>query len=330
MDERGERFHFVVPFLRNDQAQVLDPGRDVDTNWQDFIDGSLIWSLQTYRVLSQRNLAVSCSQSFDPRAINIGHSPEMSTMPAREDVFLISCQADYDRHGWANLHIVQNKGQASGDSHWMPLWPQPGLVQRDPSRQGVRCVAYAGRAEFLAGGADPWRREIEKLGCEFRVLGPTNWHDRSQVDVTLAVRSFGREPHVRKPPSKLIDSWHARIPFVGGYESAFSQVGEPGIDYLRVESLDAGVEAIRQLRDDPIMYRRLVDNGLAKATRFTRDAVAQRWTDYLYSMALPRYRQWLERGRSYSVRWGLRVVTFKAYRAIRKTGKSALSRICKQ
>jgi hypothetical protein len=136
---------------------------------------------------------------------------------------------------------------------------------------------------------------LKSRGLEFRHLDSDNWNDYSGVDVLLAVRSFDKALHENKPPSKLLNAWHARIPLVAGYDSAFQQVGQPGHDYLRVRTLDEAIDAICLLRDDPDRYRSIVAAGVARASEYTRDRISDAWENLLLGPIAYLYQRWNER-----------------------------------
>ena len=143
------------------------------------------------------------------------------------------------------------------------------MIPRDPARDHVECVAYAGNPHNLAGSASAWSSALNRKGIEFRCLGPDSWNDCSRVDILVGVRSFSKSRHKSKPASKLVNAWHARIPLIGGFDSAFEQIGRPGRDYIRVRSLDDAVEAICKLRDDRDLYRSIVDSGAARVSEYS-------------------------------------------------------------
>src|ERR1700685_2285754 len=256
---------FVVPAARSlplDSLRALD----VRADWRELGHGEYSWCLQTFLELRDRGWPVELAHVPRPDRVNLVHVGHMTTVKPPADAFIVAVQADYPHVGWAQAHVVQNRRQEkSKGSFWVPHWPQPGIVPRSPDRgDSVRCVAYAGVGCWLAGGERPWAIAIEKLGIEFRRLRPENWNDYSTVDVLSAIRSFGRTRHDTKPPSKLFNAWHAGIPLVAGYDSAFEQVGRPGVDYCRVAAMEEAIEAIRPLRDDPAYYRSIVTAGAAR------------------------------------------------------------------
>jgi hypothetical protein len=316
-------FNFVVPADSDDELDALcrlDPDRD----WNRFTGGVFCWTLLTGLILKQRGLPVLLSRESRADAINLAHAVQLRRIPPRTDRFVVSLQADYPRIPWAQLHVVQNPAQlGSAAAYWMPHWPQPGLVPRDPSRRGVRCAAYAGREYWLAGSPDSWRRALAELGIEFRMMEPDGWNDLSGVDILLAIRSFDRKTYRGQPPTKLLNAWHAGIPLVAGNDSAFAAVGRPGEDYLSVTTRDEAIEAIRRLKDDPSFHDRIVTHGRARAAEYTRDRIADRWSEFLQGAACAAYETWRRRGRAAQLAWRIEAAGAQMSCALRDASRRA-------
>lgn len=286
------RYHFVI--------EEPDPVRlaelmsvHIDDRPDVFTRGDLEWCLQTYLMLKGvRN--VSCSTALDADAVNIVHAAQLRQMVGRREHFLVCVQADYRSCPWAHYTIVQNQRQLGPNRSLVPLWPQPGLIGRDPGRNGVKHVAYAGQPYNgnLAGDVDQWRRLFEPAGLEFSVLQSGHCHDLHDVDVLLAIRSFDHRTYDGKPPSKLANAWMAGIPLIGGHDSAFRQVGVPGEDYLLADSPAEVMKAVQRLRDDPELYQSIVNRGRAKAGQFTRDKIVHEWCQILDGPVVQRLADW--------------------------------------
>ena len=129
-------------------------------------------------------------------------------------------------------------------------------------------------------------------GIEFDILDTEQWQDLHDVDVLVGIRHFGKKHYKRKPPTKLIDAWHANIPFVGGWDSAYSQIGEPGRDYLRVASYKELLSSLIRLKNDKDLYNRLVAAGRRQARHYTQSAIADHWRQLLERDVAPAYRAW--------------------------------------
>jgi hypothetical protein len=266
---------------------------EVRKAWPYLTRGVLIWCLQTFLELRDRGLPVRLMSEPQAGAVNFVHVRDLARLKPAAATFVVSIQADYRAIPWTCLNIVQNLLQADQKrSFFIPHWPQPSLVPRNARRDRVECVAYAGNDRELAGSDLEWSTALKACQIEFRKLYSHNWNDYSNVDVLLAVRSFDKSRHANKPPSKLLNAWHAGIPLVGGYDSAFEQVGRPGYDYLRACTLHHAVETIRRLRDDPELYRSVVDAGAERAAKFTRQRVGDAWEALLSGPISSCYTRW--------------------------------------
>jgi hypothetical protein len=192
---------------------------------------------------------------------------------------------------------VQNKEQEGINSTFIPHWLQPELLQRNPNREGVRKVAYVGQLwnGNFAGTIEEWKAVFEPHGIEFTTLGSNEWNNLSEIDVLVGIRTFNTNTHNTKPPSKLLNAWHGRIPFIGGYDSAFVQVGTPGKDYLVAKNLDEVLEAVLNLKNNPKLYQEIVANGTKKAQEFTTEKIAETWEKVLTGEVARRYQQWKAR-----------------------------------
>jgi hypothetical protein len=287
--------HFVLPVdspVTPEEAEHLD----VDRDWTLFADGIFAWILQTYVILRQRaRLAVSIGFELRPDAVNMVHASQLANCRPRPATFVVCVRADYRTVSWARLHIVQNQRQARLSSLWVPHWPQPGLIPRCRDRREVKTVAFAGRGYYIAGRESDWEKELARIGCILKVLSSDRWNDLSNIDILLAIRSFDDRTWDTKPPSKLINAWVARIPLIAGADSAYGQIGRPGIDYVRVHSMSEAVEWIQVLRRERDRYGAIVTAGEERAIAFTRDAIAMSWETLLGDRVVRDFINWRAR-----------------------------------
>jgi hypothetical protein len=254
----------------------------------------LEWCLQSYLILKKNtSLPLTCSNYLKENTINIIHSDQLLKFKGSPSHFILCIQADFPPRKWAHYHLVQNKNQLRKNCSCIVFWLQPGLIKRDISRRGVKRVAYAGQTfGNFAGTSETWNELLEKHNIEFVTIPKEQWHNLRSIDVLVGLRSFNKQLHDRKPPSKLINAWHAEIPFVGGYDSAFTQVGTDGEDYLRVHSADQAINAILRLKKDEELYRKLVENGRKKSHSFTTDTIVKAWEEVLTGPVVERYKTW--------------------------------------
>jgi hypothetical protein len=315
---------FVVPEASAAQLETLR-SLDPRVDWRQLGHGEYSWCLQTFLELRDRGWPVALLSEPQPGHVNFVHAAHLSSLKPTAEAFIVAIRADYPRVPWAAANVVQNRLQADDrGSFWIPHWPQPGLIPRAADRDTVQCVAYAGVPCWLARGERQWSAALKALGIEFRRLGHDNWNDYSTVDVLVAVRSFDESRYDEKPPSKLFNAWHARVPLIAGYDSAFEQIGRPGVDYFRVSTLEQAIAAIERLRDDRTLYRSVVDAGAARATVYSRDRIAECWQNLLSGPISLRYLRWQQRGYRYRIGHRMHVHAWWLNRQLRRIAKRSL------
>lgn len=282
-----------------------------DLQPNEFNSGPECWILQTYIRLSRLGLTAQLSNHCVPSAVNICFNSELRNGLRCENCFIIGVRADYPSVKKADLQIVQNKAQIGEDSFWLPLWPQSGILKR--SRLGkphhVRRVAYFGRNvnhyTRILREASGWfkvRQAVlnacNDLQLELVERTSGDWNDFSDIDVAVGIRSFGRRGYDTKPASKLINAWLAGVPFVGGADSAFLQIGSPGFDYLRVTSAEELAMSLERLKSEPDFYNSIVDRGKVMSAPYDHEQIGQLWLGLLKGEVLARYSEWLSVGTS--------------------------------
>lgn len=309
-------FNFIIDYTDSEISNYTQLGslaKVVENNKElaakIFAQGELTWCLQTYLNLSKSgSLDIICSNKLLTDRINIIHSDTLLNLKGKDTHFIVCVQADYPRRHWSQYHIVQNKNQLQLNTSYVPHWVQPGLIQRDPRRTKVKTVAYAGQTfnKNLAGTVENWKRILEPYEIEFITLSNDSWHNLSSIDVLIGIRSFDSNPYNNKPPSKLFNAWHAGIPFIGGFDSAYRQVGTPGKDYIRVKTQQEALNAILRLQKDSDYYTQFVENGKNKAREFTEETITKAWEDMLMNQVFPRYNLW--KSRSSYERWRFHII----------------------
>lgn len=236
---------------------------------------------------------IALSREARPGHINILHTQHLRDLRPDPECFYVSVQGDFPRRAWAQFHIQQNRDLAGRSSRVMWLWPQPGIIPRDAARRDVRRVGYLGQIHAnLAWDIGRWERLLAPLGLEFVTAPPSEWHDFSSIDVAIGIRGFGGRRYSDKPPSKLVNAWFACVPFIGGADSAYTQVGTPGEDFIRATEPAEVVAALTRLRDDPAFYRGLVAAGRERSCDFTVPALIERWAALLEGPIERRFREW--------------------------------------
>ena len=326
-------FYFYLPPSAPSEYYPHDLPRTIDSHWkslssQDDIDsGKFVWTLQTYlhlkadwtvqTYLHLRADGFPCelASSLPSEGIVLAHRDFFpDDLKPGPKILLVCILADREgpglagRHPYAQLHVVQNprdprltKPTKAWPAYYMPYWPQPGLIPRDSRRRDrFEVAAYFGHEDNLAPElrSASWRDCLHDLGLAWRLVPRERWHDHSDVDVVVAVRSFDQNDYPYKPPSKLHNAWHAGIPAVLGRESAYQASRKRDLDYLEVSSVDDVVSALKRLRDDPDLRRAMAENGHVRAAETTPNRLVGLWRDFLLNEAVPAYEKWRTAPRS--------------------------------
>ncbi|MDX5385809.1 MAG: hypothetical protein LPK15_06355 [Alteromonadaceae bacterium] len=266
--------HFVMP-----GASQLTLAADPDYDWRSFGRSEPAWSLQSAIFLARAGARVTLDSTPREDAINfIPASMMMGRRLGSERCYTVSLAADKTLIPWAHAHVVQNASQRGFNRYWLHHWPQPGLIPRDPERGcNVKTVGFAG-LPVNSGLSDGALASVCKsFGLSFRQLSPSDWNDYSNVDVLVGVRDFAGGRYPRKPASKLLNAWLANTPFIGGVDSAYEQVGKPGVNYLQVRTLDQFEKALERLVTDAALYNSLTSHGRAASEICCRQAIVVSW-----------------------------------------------------
>lgn len=292
------KIHFVIPPDYESYLDGLD-AQVVGQSYPHWVGGRFNWAAQTYLMLREYFEDASISTKAEPGILNFAHCMTWRGLGKRTGEYRVSVRADYPRLFDVDFEILQNPAVSLGEKQaYFPYWPVPGIVPRDASRSGIERVAYAGRigsrnlADPLKGDSGSGAFE----GLEFAVIPPDQWHDMSRIDLLIAIRSFDRQTHDNKPPSKLFNSWIAGIPLIGGYDSAFSAIGEPGVDYIRVETEAELDDAVVALRNDRAFYERIVAAGAKRKAEVSHEAVARNWHSQISGAIAEDFERWQAKG----------------------------------
>jgi hypothetical protein len=279
----------------------------IDTYWQwlDAKRGMYNWTLQTYLRLKADNFPCELVGTMPTEGIVVAHWDFLpQSLQPGSKVLIVCIQADRAQHPYAQIHIVQNPQEEMvvrsvklWESYFMPYWPQPGLIPRNPSRgDRFENVAYVGREENLARELrEPeWQEQLKNLGLRWEIVNSRDrWSDYSEIDAILAVRNFNRHgDYSWKPATKLYNAWHAGVPAIMGTDSAFRAERKSKLDYLEVASLEDAIAALKRLRDDKELRHAMIENGRVRAEETKAERLVERWRSFLTEIAVPAYERW--------------------------------------
>lgn len=275
------------------RALSLDPDRD----WADLRRAREVWIVQTWHRLRRAGYAPTMSDAAPADGIIVYHKEDqrrlLADLPRGARPVLVGVRADFRSCDAADFEVLQNGYYADGRRrYFVPHWPQPGLVPRDPARgERLERIAYKGYVGNLdAGFRSPrWREFLAGEGLVFDddAIVDDAWdhpiearfHDYHDVDLVLAVRP-GRTTH--KPASKLVNAWHAGTPALLSPDYPFEELRQSPLDYLAVRDVAEAEAAVRRLRGEPGLYARMIEHGHRRAAAYTVASITAEWARLLY------------------------------------------------
>lgn len=285
-------------FLGGGEDLAALSGIDPDRDWRELQTGERAWILQTFLRLRRAGHPVELSATVPSGGIVVFHAKQEKEVrrQAGRETILVAARADNREALIADFEVLQNGAFADGRRRFfIPHWPQPGLVPRDPARgERIERIVYKGFAAnlhpefrasewtgFLAAERIDW--VVDAVAFAGRNRLELEWPDFRTVDLLLAVRPPERKTRRSKPATKLVNAWLAGVPALLGPELAFRELRRSDLDYLEVASVAEAREAVLRLRRDPALYRAMVENGRQRGAEFAVDALVPRWAELLFA-----------------------------------------------
>jgi hypothetical protein len=214
--DRAMRMHFIARALASDWPDLRHLGEeDIAAHAARFRGGVNNWVVQTFlrlrRSLALAGMTPTIGEGLVPGCVNISHRDCLNRVFAPyHESYVVGVRADRPPVHLCDREIVQNDLEpASPRTRFLPFWPQPGLIARDPSRGSrLERIAYFGRTSSApAWFYDPsWHLALASLGVVFEIRDGC-WFDYSQVDAVLA--------HRAEAPTMLRKSRRASSPMPG-------------------------------------------------------------------------------------------------------------------
>lgn len=277
---------------------------DVERLHQRFRNGVDVWIVQTWLQISAPLAARGYTLSFGPEAVPdsllIAHRDDLNTFfDGLHRSFVVGIRADRAKALVADVEIVQNGLNLAPDELFIPSWPQPGLIARDPARANrVEKIAYFGRQDSLP----PWfengafHAELARLGVTFDIRHLA-WHDYHDVDLVLAHRIEAPTMLQQKPASKLSNAWLAGVPALLSPEPEYRRLRETPDDFIEIDGPETVLAAVRQLQKNPHAYEARRRRCAERSADFCTAAVAARWLEVLTGPVAAHYAAWQQGGR---------------------------------
>ncbi|HKQ59637.1 MAG TPA: hypothetical protein VJS92_00045, partial [Candidatus Polarisedimenticolaceae bacterium] len=284
----------------------LDPDRD----WRRMKRGER-WVVQSYLRLRQAGHAVELDSTPPREGLVVFHNRHKHelrrALAAGPRPVLVGIRGDRREATIADFEILQNGRWADGRRRFfIPYWPQPGLLPRDPARgDRLRCLAYKGfdanlkrefraRAwqEFLTERGVAWRLDSMDYDESERGEVRPDWADYREVDAILAVRDDDGRGHTSKPATKLYNAWLAGVPALLGPDHAYRELRRSPLDFLEVLSTEQAAAAVIRLQEERGLYLAMVQHGRRRGAEFGVEGITRRWSELLYRTIPERVGRW--------------------------------------
>lgn len=290
-NEENINFHFIANAASKEDLNCLRA-----MTWEEGVGACVThtWTWPAYCRLRMHGMNVTFGYELKRNAINFVHGQVARRQLSATDFrthFIVGIRADFRPFSYGHFEIVQNMKTAGARRIYMPLFPQAGLIARDRNRRIVKNVCYVGQPENSIS-TGKLVLELERIGCRLITKGMSDWHDLSDVDVLLGIRSFTKKTYDNKPPTKMFNAWLSGIPFIGGGDSAYEQVGEPGLNYFKVSDMEELIDSIRVLKEDAQLYERVVEEGRIAGAHYGAEQIAESWKLFMEEQVAPAYRLW--------------------------------------
>ena len=246
------------------------------------------WIYQSWLLLNEAGVSCELATQMPSQGIVIALNSSLEAFrewerPIPRDVFFVDIVTQRFVHPSAHFHLVQNKNRARylPDSIFVPHWPQPHLLPRDPNRGERFENAYFVGQPYQCHQeifSFEWLQQVRRrVGLHVELRPVELWHDYRMADVAIALRNVSDLHHFNKPATKLYNAWHAGVPFVGGKESGYASQGEVGKNYLEARSPSEMLTHLLRLKEDPIFRKQLVEQGREASKRFSTEAILGDW-----------------------------------------------------
>jgi hypothetical protein len=319
MTQQLPPIYFYIP--QSDWPE--DMPESADAHWQIFRKGIYNWTLQAYLRLTADGFPCQLIGSMPAEGIVLAHRDSLpdNLQPPGPKLLIVCLKAERDPHPSAQLHVVQNPkerlrlSRLMWESYYIPHWPQPALIPRDPTRgDRFENLAYFGHKRNLAPELESsvWYEQLNALDLEWHIVGNERVNDYSDIDVVLAVRTFDRQDHIEKPATKLFNAWHAGVPAIVGGDSAFQAERKSELDYIQVNSLAETIAALKRLRNDRELRQAMIENGRVRARETQVANLVNQWRDFITDVAVPAYDRWCA-----ASRWTQQAILMRAYLSLK-------------
>ena len=296
LPEREEDFMPWLSKLRKNPS--VDRGR--------YTTGRYAWTILTYLIL-KKDIPCKLVEKIPDSGIVLCHADYLeTTIKPSKRLFIVCLKAEKKVYPYAQLYLVQDpedeilKRGKRFPRYWkayfMEHWPQPGLKPRIASRDRFENIAFIGNPGQLdqCFRTEKFKRDVSKMGLNFKIVDSLEkWNDFREIDCILAVRDLSSKMVTRRPATKLFNAWLAGVPAILGPEAGFRKKRESHLDYIEARNYLEVIEAIKMLKNNPFLRKKMIENGLERGKDYTFEKTLNRWKYFINNVVIPDYKQWL-------------------------------------
>lgn len=280
------KINFVIPKTGKYSNYSLFQG-DLNKQWQLISNGQWAWIIQTFHRLNEcplSDLTITSSERALEEHINVIFVDDYLDLASKFKYYCIVIILDRYVYFPGDLNVVQNKShKLPFFSKYIPHWSQAGLIPKNgrvfTSKNKIN-IGFFGLVENSANLNSALEDRYANR-VKVNMAGPNNWNDYSTTDLVIAIRGFDKCTHNQKPPTKLFNAWAAGVPFIGGADSAYEQVGVDGINYLKATTEMELFKCIDLLIESPELRQKLIENGRLAFENYNNKKITSCWNGLL-------------------------------------------------
>lgn len=264
------------------------------------------WCSTTWAFMRMHGADASISTELRPDSINFIETGHFRLRTWRPNAFIVNLRGDKHETLLANFIVDQNPlriKEFQENRAWIYYWPQAGLIPRNEVRgNSVTNLSFKGAAINLDEGfrSDDFIKSLKQIGVNFDFKKYNNkkeyyknsWLNYEESDLVIAVRNMTYADALGKPASKLVNAWRAGVPAILGPEPEFRRLRSDHLDYIEVTDPDQAVQAIRELKLNTDLYKKMRERCNERAKDFQFQNIVNMWFEILDGPILREFEKW--------------------------------------
>lgn len=255
--------------------------------------GPEIWTLTTFQYSKEYYSEIVLVNKLPESGIVMSHNDYLEKIKPNRNQYFVSLQADRKMSKNAHCVIIQNKDQfwqkfLFYKTYFVKHWPEKDVIKRDRNRKGLKTIKYVGNPANLDKYfmSTDWLNFCNENNIVWEVINERNkWSDFTDIDLLIAVRSFGKTKIKQKPATKLYNAWLANVPIiVGSNETAYFHERKSEYDFIDVDSIDTIKYKIVELIGNNKKYETFIVQSETNECNANLDSIVKDWINIFTSI----------------------------------------------